>query len=94
MASTFLKIQIFGYILWGGVIALSMCLNGAGDTTITMVTNLTAMWGVAITLAFILSRYTDLGVNGIRWAMVIGIAARAIIYTAYFKSGRWQHKRV
>jgi len=94
IASTFLKIQIFGYILWGGVIALSMCLNGAGDTTITMVTNLTAMWGVAITLAFILSRYTDLGVNGIRWAMVIGIAARAIIYTAYFKSGRWQHKRV
>lgn len=94
LASDFLRIQVFGYLLWGGVIALSMCLNGAGDTFITMVTNLTAMWGVAITLAFVFSRYTDLGVNGIRWAMVIGIAVRAIIYAVYFKSGRWQRKRV
>ena len=94
IASTFLKIQILGYILWGMVIALSMCLNGAGDTMITMVTNLTAMWGVAITLAFVLSQYTDLGVNGIRWAMVIGITARALIYAIYFKTGRWQHKKV
>jgi Na+-driven multidrug efflux pump len=93
-ASAFLRIQIFGYILWGAVIALSMCLNGAGDTFITMVTNLTAMWGLAITLAFVLSRYTDLGVYGIRWAMVIGITARFIIYATYFKSGRWQRKRV
>jgi putative MATE family efflux protein len=94
LASDFLKIQIFGYLLWGGVIALSMCLNGAGDTTITMITNLTAMWGVAISLAFILSNFTELGVYGIRWAMVIGITARAIIYAAYFKSGRWQRKKV
>ena len=71
-----------------------MCLNGVGDTFITMITNLTSMWGVAITLAFVLSRYTDLGVNGIRWAMVAGIVVRAIIYTTYFKSGRWQRKRV
>ncbi|MEK7354499.1 MAG: MATE family efflux transporter [Chloroflexota bacterium] len=94
LASAFLKIQIFGYVLWGGVIALSMCLNGVGDTRITMLTNLTSMWGVAITLAFVLSRYTDLGIYGIRWAMVIGITARAIIYGIYFKSGRWQHKKV
>jgi putative MATE family efflux protein len=94
LATAFLRIQIFGYLLWGGVIALSMCLNGAGDTVITMITNLTAMWGVAISLAFVLSNYTELGVYGIRWAMVIGITARAVIYAAYFKTGRWKHKRV
>ena len=94
LASTFLRIQVFGYLLWGGVIALSMCLNGAGDTTITMITNLTSMWGVSISLAFVLSQYTDLGVNGIRWAMVIGIIVRTVIYTTYFKSGRWQRKMV
>jgi putative MATE family efflux protein len=94
LASAFLRIQIFGYLLWGGVIALSMCLNGAGDTMITMLTNLTAMWGVAIILAYFLSQHTSLGVNGIRWAMVIGITVRAIIYVTYFKLGRWQRKKV
>ena len=94
LASDFLRIQIFGYVLWGEVIALSMCLNGAGDTMITMVTNLTAMWGVAIVLAYFLSQHTGLGVYGIRWAMVVGIAVRAVIYTTYFKLGRWQRKKV
>ena len=59
------------------MIALSMCLNGAGDTLITMLTNLTTMWVFAITLAYILSQHTSLGVYGIRWAMVAGIAIRA-----------------
>jgi putative MATE family efflux protein len=94
LASTFLRIQIFGYILWGAVISLSMCLNGAGDTFITMITNLTAMWGVAIILAYILSQHTGLGVYGIRWAIVIGIVVRAAIYITYFKMGRWQRRKV
>lgn len=93
-AIAFLKIQVLGYVLWGAVVSLSMCLNGIGDTMITMFTNLTSMWGVAITLAFVLSKYTELGVYGIRWAMVSGIAVRFIIYTMYFKSGRWQRKSV
>jgi putative MATE family efflux protein len=94
IASNFLRIQIAGYVLWGLVIALSMCLNAAGDTMVTMLTNLTTMWGLSIVLAFVLSRYTDLGLYGIRWALVAGIAVRAIIYSIYFAKGRWQHQRV
>jgi putative MATE family efflux protein len=94
LAGTFLRIQIGGYVLWGMVVALSMCLNGAGDTWVTMITNLTTMWGLSITLAFVLSRYTELGVYGIRWALVAGIAVRAIIYGVYFKMGRWQKRQV
>jgi putative MATE family efflux protein len=94
IGSIFLRIQIPGYIMWGMVIAFSMCLNSTGDTMITMITNLTTMWGISITLAFILSRYTSLEVNGIRWAMVAGILVRAVIYTIYFQTGRWQRKKV
>ncbi|HEY95911.1 MAG TPA: MATE family efflux transporter [Dehalococcoidia bacterium] len=94
IASTFLRIQIVGYIFWGLVTSLSMCLNGVGDTVITMVTNLTTMWGFAITMAYVLSQHTNLGVYGIRWAIVGGIVIRAIIYSTYFKIGRWQKKQV
>jgi putative MATE family efflux protein len=94
VASTFLRIQIVGYVFWGMVTALSMCLNGIGDTVITMLTNLTTMWGFAITMAYVLSQHTSLGVYGIRWAMVGGICIRAVIYAVYFKMGRWQKKQV
>jgi putative MATE family efflux protein len=94
IGTTFLRIQIVGYLFWGAVTSISMCLNGVGDTVITMVTNLTTMWGFAITMAYILSRFTPLGVYGIRWAMVGGIVIRAAIYIIYFKVGRWQRKKV
>ena len=94
IGSTFLRIQVAGYVFWGSVVALSMCLNGVGDTFITMVTNLTTMWGFAISMAFILSTRTSLGVYGIRWAMVGGIVIRAVIYGVYFKMGRWKRKQV
>jgi Na+-driven multidrug efflux pump len=59
-----------------------------------MFTNLLTMWGVQIALAYFLSRYTSLGVYGIRWAIVAGIMVRGVIYPAYFASGRWKRKRV
>jgi putative MATE family efflux protein len=94
IASTFLRIQITGYVFWGMVVALSMCLNGVGDTVVPMITNLATMWGFSLTLAYILSQHTSLGVYGIRWAMVVGIVLRAVIYGVYFKAGRWQRKQV
>ena len=45
-------------------------------------------------MAYVLPRFTNLGVYGVRWAIVIAIVMRAVIYTAYFRSGRWKHKRV
>jgi putative MATE family efflux protein len=94
IAATFLKIQTVGYLVWGLVVVLSLVLNGVGDTLVMMFTNLLTMWGVQIALAYFLSRYTSLDVNGIRWAVVAGILVRGIIYPAYFASGRWKKKKV
>ena len=76
------------------MVVLSLVLNGVGDTLVMMFTNLLTMWGVQIALAYFLSRYTSLDVNGIRWAVVAGILVRGIIYPAYFACGRWKKKKV
>jgi putative MATE family efflux protein len=94
MASTFLRISIVSYLVWGLVVSLSLVLNGVGDTLVQMLTNLATMVFVQLTLAYILPRYTSLGVYGIRWAVVIGIVMRAVIYTTYFKTGRWKRKKL
>jgi len=94
MTSTFLRIATVGYLLMGFVIALQFCVTGAGDTMPPMLFGLVTMWGIQLPLAYVLPEYTDLGVFGVRWAMVISMAVGAIAFTAYFRSGRWKRKRV
>ncbi len=90
----FLKIQTVSYMVWGLVVALSLILNGMGDTMIPMLTNIITMLCIQVTLAYILPQSTSLGMYGVRWAVVAGLVTRAIIYPAYFASGRWKHKKV
>jgi Na+-driven multidrug efflux pump len=94
IASTFLRIEIVSYMVFGVVVVLTQCLNGVGDTMIPMVTTLVTMWGVQVPLAYFLSRTTNLGVYGVRWGIVTAIAGRAVIYATYFKMGRWKRKQV
>ena len=94
IASTFLKIQIVGYMAFGLAAALAQCLNGVGDTMITMLVTLITMWGVQVPLGYLLPRSANLGVYGVRWAMVIALVVRAFTYATYFRMGRWKSKKV
>jgi putative MATE family efflux protein len=94
MGSKFLRIGAAGFFLIGFVIVLQFCISGAGDTIPPMVISLLMMWLIQLPLAYVLPRYTDLGVYGVRWAMVISIGAGTIAYSTYFKLGRWKRKRV
>jgi Na+-driven multidrug efflux pump len=69
-------------------------LNGVGDTITPMLVTLLTMWGVMVPLAHFLPRVTSFGVYGVRWAMVSGNIVRAVIYSIYFKWGRWKRKQV
>lgn len=94
LGSTFMRIEIIAYITFGFAMVLMQLLNGVGDTVVTMVVTLVAMWCIQMPLAWVLSKYTGLGVYGVRWALVIAILIRGTIYTIYFKTGRWKRKQV
>jgi len=94
VTSAFLRIAIVSFMVFGVVMVLSESLNGVGDTMVPMITTLLTMWGLQVPLAYLLPKITPLGVYGVRWAIIAGIVMRAIIYSAYFKSGRWKRKRV
>jgi Na+-driven multidrug efflux pump len=94
IASTFLRIQVIGYVLFGLVVGLSMCIDGIGDTMITMLVTILTMWLVQIPLAYILPNFTGLEVYGVQWAIVSALILRAAIYAVYFRSGRWKRKKV
>ena len=94
IAGTFLRIASAGYLVMGITAALQQCVNGAGDTLIPMVIMLLNMWAVQVPLAYLLPKVTGLGVLGVRWAIVAGATTSAIVYTTYFRLGRWKNKKV
>jgi putative MATE family efflux protein len=94
IAGTFLRIQIVYYMVCGVAMVFMTSLNGIGDTMIPLLTNIVTMWGVQVPLAYFLPRVTNLGVYGVRWGIVIAIAMRSVIYSIYFKMGRWKRKKV
>ena len=94
ITAKFLRIDIVSYMVFGVVVVLMNCLNGMGDTYIPMLTTLLTMWLVQVPLAYILPKITPLGVYGVRWGIVIAIVMRAVVYTMYFKHGRWKHKEI
>lgn len=94
IASTFLRIAAAGFLVLGVAAVLTDCLNGIGDTMIPMVASLTTMWGAQVPLAYLLPKYTNMGLYGIRWAMVVALAIRALTYIVYFLLGRWKRKQI
>ena len=94
VGAIFLKIAILGYLGMSIVYVLQSCISGSGDTIPPMLITLTMLWVVQLPLAFLLSRYTDLGMYGVRWAIVIGIVIGVIAFIIYFWGGRWKRKKV
>ncbi|MDH3223127.1 MAG: MATE family efflux transporter, partial [Gemmatimonadota bacterium] len=73
---------------------LTQSFNGAGDTWTPTVINLLCFWAWEIPLAFVLSRYTDLGPAGVYWAITLAFSLVAVISGWMFKKGRWKEKLV
>jgi putative MATE family efflux protein len=90
----FLRIAVAGYLGMCIVNILQSCVSGAGDTLVPMFISLAMMWIVQLPLAFLLTRFTDLGMFGVRWAIVVSFIAGAIAYLTYFRGGRWKHKKL
>jgi putative MATE family efflux protein len=90
----FLRIATLGYLVMGMNTALQNCIAGAGDTLPNMLISVGIIWLVQIPLTYWLADHTGLGVNGIRWALVISTFVSSIAYLLYYQSGRWKHKKV
>ena len=92
--SIFLRIAAAGYAVVGFTAVFQNCISGAGDTVPPMIVSLVIIWLVQIPLAFFLPRVTDLGMYGVRWAIVAGMLVGSVAYVIYFWTGRWKRKKV
>lgn len=94
MASKFLKIQTVSYMANGLMMVMMNVMNTVGDTLIAFIIDLVTMWGIRVPLAVLLPHVANLGVYGVRWALVADTVSSAVIFIIYFQSGRWKRKKI
>ena len=92
MTSTFLRIATAGYIMFGIAIVVLQCLSGIGDTIPPMIVALIMMWVFQLPLAYFPPEITNLGVYGVRWAVVAGYVWAALAAAIYFRVGGWKRR--
>ena len=81
-----------------GFIGLQMALLGvfraSGNMLATMILSLVSQWVVQFPLAYILSKHTSLGVEGIWWAFPITNIIMAFITVLWYMKGDWKKKKL
>lgn len=82
----------FGFI--GIQQTINGTLMGSGNTTASMILSIIALWVIQFPLAYILSKHTTLGAEGVYWAFPISNILSAIITVAWFSTGSWKKKQI
>jgi Na+-driven multidrug efflux pump len=91
-----LALQIIGtgYIFYGIGLVMIQALNGAGDTGTPTWINFIGFWLFQIPLAFILTKWMNLGTTGSFISIPVAETAIAIAAFILFKKGRWKSVKV
>jgi putative MATE family efflux protein len=82
----------FGFI--GLQYALMGVLRASGEMIPAMTISLVSQWVIQIPLAFALSKYTGLGIDGVWWSTPTANVATAIIAGLWFARGTWKTRRL
>jgi len=81
-----------------GFLGLQLCLTGvlraSGNMVMAMVLTLVSQWVLQFPLAFILSRHTGLGEDGLWWAFPVSNITIAMITMGVYARGDWKKKRL
>ncbi len=89
-----LRIISAGYIAYAYQMVIGQAFNGAGDTRTPTLLNFVFLWLVQIPLAFVLSFYTSLGVNGVYVTIAIASTLLALTSIYLFRKGKWKLTKV
>ncbi len=85
-----LRIEAFAEPMFGASIVASGAMQGAGDSTACFLLNLFSMWGIRLTLAFLLA--PRFGLVGVWGAMCFELCIRGLLFLVRLARGRWLEK--
>jgi putative MATE family efflux protein len=92
--TVFLRIMALFWGFLGVQLALTGVLRASGSMVMTMVLTLVSQWVIQFPLAYVLSKHTALGIEGIWWAFPITNVVIALITLGVYAKGDWKKKRL
>ncbi|MEK7079818.1 MAG: MATE family efflux transporter [Patescibacteria group bacterium] len=92
--TVFLRTMAFFWGFLGVQLALTGVLRASGNMVVTMTLTLVSQWVIQFPLAYLLSKHTSLGIQGIWWAFPVTNVVIALITLAIYAKGDWKKKRL
>ncbi len=93
-SATFIRIMALSFGFIGFQQVLTGTLQGAGNTMLSMMLTIATSWVIRFPLAYILSKHTALGVDGIWWSFPLSNILGAILVYAVYANGTWKSKKI
>lgn len=90
----FVHIVAFSFGFIGVQQALIGTFRGSGNTVVTMVLSIIAVWVLQFPLGYALSKHTSLGYRGLWWAFPISNVLAALAALVWYTQSNWQNKRI
>lgn len=94
LGTVFVQILAFAFPFMGIQFAFSGVLRGAGSMTTTMIISLISQWVIQFPLAYILSKHTSLGINGLWITFPITFFLTSILTFIWFFKGDWKRVKL
>lgn len=92
--SLFLRIMSLSWGFIGAQFALTGVFRASGNMVVTMALTIASQWLLQLPLAYVLSKHTSLGAEGIYWSMPVANVITALITGCIYMHGGWRKKRL
>ncbi len=93
-STQFVQVVALTYGFMGVQQAHIGALRGAGSMVSTMVLSIVGLWVLQFPIAYVFSKHTALGLDGIWWAYAVQNVLTALITWAWFARGKWKTIRL
>lgn len=92
LGQEYLVIVTVFYIVFAVMFAYTGLLRGAGATMVPMIITLLTLWIIRVPLSLMLS--SEIGLQGVWWALPVSWVIGLVATWLYYRSGRWRNKGV
>ncbi|HUX36093.1 MAG TPA: MATE family efflux transporter [Candidatus Paceibacterota bacterium] len=92
--AVFLRIIALSWGFMGIQLSLTGVIRASGNMMVTMILALVSQWVLQFPLAYLLSKHTSLGINGLWWSFPATNVTIALITAAVYAKGDWKKKRL
>lgn len=90
----FIRLMAFTFGMIGVQQVINGVFRGSGNTLVAMMFAIISLWVLRFPLAYVLSKHTVLGVDGIWWAFPISNTLAAAAALVWFARGSWKRKNL